>query len=397
MRSLSAADRPTLAGSRRTSWKVWLFQEWGLLLLAAALAVIIWEITSQRVVKSRWLRGVEIRLEVDPSLRDRVGAVLTGKTTRDFEVICSERERNEALEALDQEGRPVVVIRITEPLEAGKRALNARIDKYAWPFANHDRILSPGSADAPDGEVFALAQANPSVKWSDPQKATVPSRSDLDARGIDVTIKISRDTVGLLAPKGREDDPGYTVINPDAINLVSVAGELVPHDDIPYDRPLPYDLTFEDWRGAQDTPWRRGIPLPAIKATVTLTQSGEASLKNRVIVQLPDEYEADPDRQGTTGLSRAGKLLFTGKLRGPQADLDALANELNGWAWGIEIIDPAELPDGTMNNGQSEWKKVRARFFWYPTDAKRFADHGIRFIPEPEQEDFDLKVRWNPR
>ncbi|MDJ0521370.1 MAG: hypothetical protein QNJ90_04775 [Planctomycetota bacterium] len=396
MRPPAPTDRPTLASARRTNWKVFLLQEWGLLLLAAALAVIIWEITSRRVLKTHTLDDVEIQLVVDPAIRDRVGAVITGKVTKDFELFCSEREKDEALEALNVDGRPVVTMRITQPIESGKRDLNARLDKYDWPFANHHRILVQASADAPAGEVFALAEAHPRVSWPDDDEATLPRRSELAKRGIEVRIKVSQDKIDLMAPKGREDDPGWTFLSPDPINLTSVAGELVAYDDIPFDRPQRYDLEFEGWIQTDDTTWRRGLKIPTLSATVTLVETGEMPLQNRVIMQLPQEYQADLDRQAIPGVNVGGKLLFTGQLKGPKKDLEALQKDPSAWAWGIEVQDAAELPDGTMNAGPSEWKTVRARFVWYPTKPE-FRDAGIEFQPKPGQDDFDIKVRWNKR
>jgi len=398
MRSPAPTDRPTLASSRRTSWRAFLLQEWGLLLLAAVLALIVWKITSDRVIQPFKIGSVEVVLEVEPAIRDRVGAVLTGPNTFDLELVCSEREYNEAREALDRGGKPQVGLRVGTAPESGSRVFNTD-DHYAWPFANHERILAPNTARFPAGRVFALAPAHPRVDWADEDAATVPTRTALkEGREIRVSITVSRDTVSVLAPKGRENEAAYTVLTPDPINLVSVVGELVADGDVPFDRPLVYDLTFEGWRNPRDEverAWRRQLDIPAIQATVTLTQIATSTPKNGVVLQLSDDYEVELDRVGIPGLSSVGKLTFTGTLIGPKGILDALERDPEGWAWGIDVLDRANLPDSTMGGG-GEFLKVDARLFWYPKKVE-YRDHGVRFKPERGQDVFSIKVRWNPR
>ena len=205
-----------------------------------------------------------------------------------------------------------------------------------------------------------------------------------------------------MAPEDSADKPAWTFLVPDAINLTSIAGEMVAYGDIPFDRPQRYDLTFEGWIAATDSVspteavWRRGLRIPTISATVTLVETGEASIKNRVVILLRQEYQTEVDRQKTPGVNVGGDLLFEGQLKGPKAELERLAREPEGWFWGIELKDPSELPDDKMNDGPSPWKKVRARFRWCPTSPD-LRDRGIEFLPKEGQDDFDIKVRWNKR
>lgn len=402
MKSNVSPDRPSLKSARPRDWKVWFFQEWGLLLLAGVLAILIWEITSRRVVKSHVLGPVEMRIEVDEALQGRVGAVLTGNRTRSFELVCSEREMFEAREALDHDGRAVVVVKVTDADVSKPRDIT-RNDQYAWPFADHERILPGGLALPPSGgKVFPLTAASPRVAWREDDDATRPTKSELLARQIGISWTLSQPTVALLAPEGSEKQPRWIFLEPDPINLMTVvgkaAGDIEPKD-IPFDRPLPYKLTFNNWRerGGEkwQIAWRQGLTLPEITATLTLTQNGERPLTNRLLVNLPDEYEADPPRDSVPGIN-AISMQLEGTIKGPKAVLDALQGDPSGWAWVIEVIDASQLKEGTMGTQPTPWQKLQARIDFSPTKAE-FRNKGITFVPADGQDRFDLKVRWNPR
>ena len=278
--------RPTLASSVRKDWKGFFLQEWSLLLLAAAMTLTIWLSVREQVVKLHPVSGIRIELEVEPVMRDRLGAVLNRPDdTIDIQLRCSEREKNAAIRAMEQGGRRTVRLKVRVPPEEEDRTLDVDRDRdvFAWPF-DHGRILAVGPT-APGGRVFLITPQMAVVE----APATIPSAEELEREhSLRVTIIPSERNVEARVPEGFFDEPltpDPIVIDPDDYaEAAAGASEEIT-------------LTFKNWHArAKSKPWlsayQTQFKLKEIKAKLTVTPVGSRPIENTLNVLLdPKKYE----------------------------------------------------------------------------------------------------------
>lgn len=395
MSAVSAPERPNLRSARRPGWRVFLLQEWGLLLLAAALTLIVWLVVRDRVLEDAEIEDVEVQLKVEEHNRDRVAAVLTGDgNTVDLSLRCSRREK-EGIEAqLKKDGwRVEMLVRDIPRRERGKRQLNHRIDRYQWKFA-HERVFKEGKEpDAPEGYVFRLEPREVTIAPPPTQPPAEQFEADQQIRA---KISVTPPLVNLPMPVNAEDEP----LTPDPINLE----RLLERGDVALGQAVTLPLTFKQWRSRSSaenpSAYRAQVALPPVQATVELLAVGEMKIRNDLLVLIDQrKYEYDPKSlQSVNGVLVIPKLTFEGLLRGPRAELERLKKDKEeqrgNWIWGVRIKEIGELPEKPAEGAEPETKSLDAEIVLL--QFKGFGGSGIRFVPTGNQDRVDLSVRWHP-
>jgi len=383
------------------SWTAFFVQEWSLLLLAAAMTLTSWLIVREQIVKEHEIKGVWVELAVDHDMRDRLGAVLLaeGKTI-DVKLSCSEREKNEAVQAMIRNGRPTVVLRIRQTPAEQDRDFLKGTDTFDWPF-DSQRILE--EADPPKIRVFSLSRKKLRVE----APATDRTPEELEA-GENLKVDIVPEQLSryMNVPSGVFDAP----LTPDKVRIDP--GEFRLREDGTFEGPLPIMLTFEKWRKGTDSrewmrTYRAQLKLPPIKAMVTLTQVGSVRVSNRLLIQLPgDAWQVDTSdaRDSIDGIVSTLPLRFKGKLLGPKKVLDELDDDegrtnAGNWSWGLVLKqDPEKIfADSNVKDimdGEG-YVAMSAEIVWLA--YADFKNRGVRFAPDAGESDFTVKVRRRPK
>ena len=414
MRVPAPQDRPTLDAARRLTWKGWLLQEWGLMLLAAVLAVLVWQITADKVIDERTIERVRIELFVPEADRERIGAVLeTEGTTTTVRLKGSERARfavDRALRATG-DGQPVLRLRVSPNLTAGsaKRPLNPSTDVWMWPVDNAEEIAL--QAELRPGVVYRLereqqgAIAVPALTTRTQETAT--------KKGIAVDVEISRRTFAYLAPEevitGRRTPGSPALLVPDPLHL----HDILDAEDVPFGKTLQFDLSFNGWREARDADtgiqavvrnYRQFLALPKVKATVVLRQigvladEGKGYTKNQLVVQLDPKYQWEIDPQTVDGVLHGSTWQFAGTLVGPFDLLQKIRDNKGDWNWQVWVKEPdGGWPTSPgMSDEPSPWTETTGEIQWVPK-RKEWRGQGISFRPEARQDSIPIKVRLYPR
>jgi hypothetical protein len=379
-------ERPSLASARRLGWQAWLLQEWGLLVLAVVLTVIIWDVTSKQVIKPHTIEGVEVVLRLRPGDEDRIGAVLDeAPTLVDVSIRTSARRRDEVVEALHRDGRLVLELLVNPNVNAESRPINAT-DRWLWPFDDHETIDARAPLPTRTGRVFRLrGMRQGPILMPD----TIPPRAQLEAEhGITVRMDLSQATYSDLLAPGSVLGEG---LRPDPIDLT----EILAQDALPEGN-WPARLSFSQWREAPgDAPqraYRRGLRLPEVTATLAFDRLVKKSIENKLVVLLdPDRYEWVTPEVARPAMTY---LVFTGDLLGPKRAIERLEKSLEDWCWGVRVRPRSDrpLPEKPTDGGETDFTTVDAEVvFMRVGEAFEFAK--VTFERKPGQDSFDLSVR----
>jgi hypothetical protein len=160
-------------------------------------------------------------------------------------------------------------------------------------------------------------------------------------------------------------------------------------------------LTFREWRKTGAEGWiqayKRGVPLPQVKATVRLIPLEEPSISNRLVV-LADEslYEFDfEELRSDPSVARVGPLTSQGTLRGPKDVLDELKQEASKsqWLWAIRLTsDPeAEFKSGGVKPDAEGWLSLNGEIIWLPFE--KFQNRGVVHVRQALEKEFTYRVR----
>ncbi|MDA1195648.1 MAG: hypothetical protein O2894_10755 [Planctomycetota bacterium] len=415
----ASSERPGLDSARRRGWTSWFLHEWSLLLLACVLAVIIWEITSTRVIREQRIEGVRVELQVAQADRERSVALLdTADAAVTIELTCSERERLAVLAALTETGggTPALRLRVNgDVLEGTARAISASKDNWLWPVSNAEDIKM--RAALPRGTIYRIEGMH-QVNIARP--ATIPSTDELAKRGFrlgvadptnrpPVDIALSRAYLEFLAPRALlGSGSGGLSVAPDAIDL----RPLLVDDAPPLSAPLRFQLSFHGWRQAGDVAdatqrerarqFRSQLEIEPVHATLTLERVAAVQLKNRIEALLHSDFEWMVETD-VAELQRGGApFTFTGSLQGPAAVLREIVDAPADWSWAIWISEPTTgwpRPSMGPEAADGEWTKgVPARIVWVPR-RDEWRDRGVRFVPQAGsgQDNFYVKIRARAR
>lgn len=383
--------RPGLTTRPRRGWRDFFLQEWGLLLLAAALAWIIYDNARDKVLVGHAIDGVGFDLRVEDQLADRVAAVITGNETSRLRIRCSKREKEDVVEPeLRERGFKVAMV-VFAPPQGESQELGPALARYDWKFS--PERLEPVLDPTPRGRVFRIDHRQ--VEVSLPE--TLPSAAALSAdKGVQADVTLSSVAVNLLLPV---ETPKGDPLVPDPIDL----GALLSAGELRHDVPLPpIELTFSAWRSAAATDWERAyrqrLVIPPVQATVVLRKTGEMSIQNALIVLLDaQQYQYEFQAIEVSGVSSFGRLSFTGKLRGRLDHLQELAADAAAghahWVWAMRVTEPSKLPPKPEAGAEPATATVNAEIVFMA--SQRFRDLGIVFLPEATQDAINLKVRWH--
>ncbi len=396
----ASGDRPSLESARKAPFRVWILQEWGLILLAAVLAIILWEVTSTRVIRELRITGVRVLLDVSDDDQKQIGAVLSNRDeTVTIEMTCSERERFAVLAALTKTGggTPALRLKVSPRLEGAKRPFDLSIESWLWPVDNAAE-LGMRVPKVPVGTVYRI-EGMQQVHIAKPR--TIPDAAGLAELGYKilitdpdseppVDIRLDHAFMEFLAPRAVFSDTteGGLSMEPDPIDLNAILASEAP----PLGKPQTFSLTFNQWRSAH--PYRSRLGLQKVTATLTLYRPADATFKNRMEVLLHPQFEwaessAKPD------FTPGPPYEFKGTLSGPQWILDEIAKDLAGWMWQMWIAEPSDgWPVSTMV-AADEWKKnVPARIEWVPLRPE-WKNKGVRFVPKENsgEDGFTVKIK----
>jgi hypothetical protein len=398
-----------MASARKLGWKAWLLQEWALLLLAATLAVIVWTITSAKVLKERTIAGVRFELYVAPEDAARVGAVLkTEGQIGTVKLFGSERARNAVVAALcrGHDGQPVLRLHVSPQVGSNRarRPLNDALDKWMWPVDNGQELKL--TAALPEGRVYRLDRRRQGEILLPP--LTASTREVAQKKGIEIQMSLSRASAEYLAPAEiltGVPTPGITAtgkpfrMEPDPLDLSSQVGR----DHVKLTAGGPYTLSFNRWRDALDVPtdlqgyaanYRHRLPVPEVQVTVTLRQVeelGPDDTINQVVVMLDERMEAQLDPQNVDGLLTTGR--FGGTLVGPADLLEEVRTHPEEWTWVVWVDKPKEGWPGKPEDG---WLHTTGTLAWVPQRAS-WRGQGIHLKLTAGQRNFRMQVRLRPK
>ena len=411
-------ERPSLESARRGSWKSWLLQEWGLLILAAVLAIIIWEITSTNVISEQRIEGVRVELEIADEHQSRIAAVLDDPAVRvDIAMECSERERNAVLAALTETGggTPLLRLRVSpEIADANEsRVLVDGIDAWLWPVANAAEIDM--RATFPGGRVYRI-EGLQQVEIRMPP--TTPDREELGKLGYALKlldagssaateIQVTPAFIELLAPRALlAPGDGPAVMTPDAIDLSA----LLADDGARTGSLQTFELSFTQWRKAAElrgtvqevterrvAHYRESLPPFKASAKLALVRTATLTETHRIEVLLDPKYEWDYDGPAPDVIRDATPMQFTGTLTGPADALAEIKANKDQWTWAIWVSEPDEKDGGwptagAMSDAEASVRKnVPARIVWVPKDST-WIERGVRFDPQPGEDEFSVKI-----
>lgn len=425
------AQRPHLEENpRERGWTSWLLQEWGLLVLAAVLAVLIWEITSQAVIKEQVIANVRVRLVIAAQDVERVGAVLNSADTRvDLALTGSERERFAVLEALTAVGggTPVLELQVSPEISDESRDISDTLDFWRWPVDNADAIgLRASMRDI--GRVYkieGMQQVHIAQPETIPATSPDPRKGPLAQRGFQLQlldpgttaathIQVTPGFVEFLAPRAvLGGGEGALTMTPDPISLEELlAGEAPQVGEV-----KTFTLTFNRWRSATDVQVAERervrqyrASLPPIKATARLALQPISALQadGRLEVMLDPQFDWDWDGPAPQAVIRdATPMSFVGELVGPADALAEIAANPDKWMWAIYVTEPEAKPGeeggwpkvaSMMDPADQTRKGVRATIEWVPQESgSHWIQRGVRFKPSAAKGEDQFFVKVFPR
>lgn len=408
-------ERPSMDSARRRSWKTWVFQEWGLIILAAVLAVIIWEISSTQVIREQRIDDIRVELVIADEDKARITAVLDNPIdTISIAMTCSERERYAIASALTEAGGGTKTLRILVAPEItdASRAIQPGLDRWLWPVANAEEIDM--RATMPPGRVYRIDGVQ-QVGISTPP--TLPDVEGLRDREFDLqlldpgtsaaaNVQVVPSFVEFLAPRmilGRGE--GALTMQPDPIDLRTLLGS----DTLRLGEVMIFELSFTRWRNAElpsdvgySAEERRRVrqfrnALPPIKATAKLALQRQVRkpVENRLEALLHPRFTWSFDSGAPLGANlETTPYDFKGTLVGPADVLDEVIANKDKWTWAIAIRKPDEggWPDASaMADADKQGKVSEARIVWVP-ENEDWIRRGVRFEPDPSTEVFYVKV-----
>jgi len=410
-------DRPALDSDRHLTWHGWLFQEWGLLILAAVMAIIIWEITSSQVISELQVEDVRVELVIAGQDAERIGAVLNQPDTRvTLEMNCSERERHAIHAALTKAGGGIPVLRLQVNPEVGKdasRAISSSRDAWLWPVDNASDIGL--RAKMPPGRVYKIEGVQ-QVNIARPP--TIPDTQALAALGYVLRvldpdtsaaadIKLSKAFLEFRAPRAVFAAGEQTLaMTPDALDL----RPLLEATPLPLGKLQTFELSFNGWAAAEQdrttndpaeqtrvAQFRSNLPLERVTAKLVLERVEARAFTGRLEVLLHPDFTWDFEGQAPDEIVREiVPLTFKGKLSGPADALAEIEKAPELWDWAIWVSRPDKgWPKASTMGAPDERtrKGVRANIVWVPLNTD-WVRRGVRFVPDPAkgEDQFFLKL-----
>lgn len=366
-------------------WRLLVRREWGLLVLAGALTVMVFSLVSDDITREWSLTAVPVT--ADTGADDLVVLFPPGRASLKFDLLGSNSDFLEAERATRGPGARPARLLLGE-VRAASRRLGVR-DRLVVPFP--ESYVKQGSLDEAlrslEGFVYRVRPREVAIATP----ATIPDAEKLvSEHGVTCEIVLEgSSTTSLLLPDGMALGP----LTPDPIDLTALLRDRPADGTL---QPLATKLQFSAWcaegRAEGEQLYRSHVALPSVGVEVRWTISDAAwdstALANTVVLLVKDRSAFDfrvpaNDRIGMDDLM----YRVEGLIRAPR-DLHArlqaagaanLAGEtLGGWVWGIEIV-AGELPHA----GE-------------PPDPNVRLEGHLRFVPlHPDFQ--DPRIRFEPR
>lgn len=392
-----------LAGGGGISWRLLLKREWGLLVLALALSLMVFSLVRSDIDREQVLADIPITAHAaQPDIQVRFAP---GEDRIQLTLMCSQMDYREAERSvIGPEGTPVRVILGDVP--AATRPLGTR-DRLELPFS--PSFVKPGSIQTALAGLkgWAYVTEPRTIRYLEP--ATIPSAEELLATyGVECTLTYTQSAErieGVIFPRGMEpkdEEANRAAIRPDPVDLTPYLPSAPVADGLEIEIGTP--VRFREWRtrGEKDHPdrvWRESMELPErkLKAQFKVVDKSwrKEAVENVVVLLVRDPHQfemqvRDRDRLGMSDLmDRVGGVLEATRpvheaLRAA-GERNLVADSLAGWVWGIEIKS-GELPTEAGQRAE-----LTGRIVFVPL-GPAFAGSAVRFVPEALQSEFPLTL-----
>jgi len=289
-------------------------------LLALVLAVLVWAVVWRDI--STQDDPVEVRLLLETS--PRFTAIYDGRVDLTLRGPRGEIER--ARRSLGTP--PVLNVRVPD-LAAGEdhREIQLTWEMISLPFPRRlvQALSLEGTGGLPAANVYRVRERR--ITFLPPEIVGVPE-------GIAYDVVMAPAAAPVRGPAGKIGGPDGT-ITPDKIDLSGYFREGAK--DLPGETKI--ECAFDTWRtDPENGRHRAGVKLPTVQAVLTFRVTGHLEITNRLVFDLPPEYEVlcEPTERYAEGRYRG---LFAGRQR----DLDRLKKSTDAW-WFVVRVPSDKLP-----------------------------------------------------
>jgi hypothetical protein len=313
-RATASTPSPSATRARHRGWRRFLLEEWGLLLLALVLAILMWEVVRAGVEHEEYVRGVRIVPRTPAGHRAYVDGPIA------FPLRGPRGQVESWRAALARTGDSIILEVGENAAGEDRRSLRPGRDRFVFPFP--EWLLGAAGRDLvpTGGSVYRLLEQTVAV--AEP-RIVLPEGTP--------RVTINPPTVTVVAPRGVLGDR----IQPDPLDLREV---FQPPFDLA--TPIQRRLTFNEWREDRRPAGERGygreradVEVPEVSVTVTVVLP-ETEIENDYQVRaLPGWTVEVENREGFRGTR------YRGLVRGTRSQLDALRNQPYLWMWVLSVRD----------------------------------------------------------
>jgi hypothetical protein len=338
--------------TRRQDWRSLLLQEWGLMVLALVLAVLLWVAVRDTVETTQILQNVQVQ----PITPRGYWAYVEEPITLTFKGTTGDVE--DAVKALADRGN-VIGLEVDD-LTEGTSQSALEFARYRYRFAAFPARLVVTPLPVPKGAIFRLAERTVTVQ--DPAVLIPP-----DHKGVVGHVdSVEPRRFGVLAPERALDD----AIEPDPIDAKAFLEK-----NTSLTVPETFALTFERWKEKERANGSAGVVLPRITATVTFRVMTTREIENKLLKDVPPDVTF---KLRSTD-DRLGEERYKGEIRASEARLAALEAAKDQWSYVLTILPPeAPIPPGKTVEGQ-------ATIDWVPKNEKLIEAAAKKLIQFPRQ------------
>lgn len=298
----------------------WFASEWGLAILALVLALLVWAVVWREIADQDEPFEVRFRLETSGGFT----AFYEGKV--DLKLQGPRGEIEAARRSLPTP--PVLNVRLPDlaPGEDHREiAITREMIDFPFPARLVGALELEGRGRLPNAAVYRIRPQQ--VVFLAPAVTGVP-------RGIGYEVRMEPRSHPIAGPAGKVGTPAGE-IEPDAIPLAAYFPEGAR--DLPGETRI--ECAFGDWRNdPENARFRRDIELPKVEAVFTFSFTATKEISNRVVLDVPDEYEVQASLT-----ERYADGRFKGVFQGRQRDLDRLERSTDAW-WFVVRVPTEKLP-----------------------------------------------------